>query len=120
MAGAAAEDLSFIGRGAGRHSVWACRSYGNSGCHVQRLAIAWAMLCMMVAGLASAADRPVKIVAFGDSLTAGFQLPASAAFPAQLQRVLKAKGTTVEIANAGVSGDTTTGGLARLDWSVPE
>jgi acyl-CoA thioesterase-1 len=74
----------------------------------------------MFAGMASAAERPVKIVAFGDSLTAGFQLPASSAFPAQLERALKAKGVTVEIANAGVSGDTTAGGLARLDWSVPE
>jgi acyl-CoA thioesterase-1 len=70
--------------------------------------------------MAGAAERPVKIVALGDSLTAGFQLPASAAFPVQLQRALKAKGIAVEIANAGVSGDTVAGGLARLDWSVPD
>ncbi|MBE7246509.1 MAG: arylesterase [Actinomycetospora chiangmaiensis] len=67
-----------------------------------------------------AAPRPVKLVAFGDSLTAGYRLPADAAFPAVLQRMLKAKGRDVEIANAGVSGDTTTGGLDRLDWSVPD
>jgi len=59
-------------------------------------------------------------VAFGDSLTAGYQLPADAAFPVQLERALKAKGLAVEIANAGVSGDTSTGGLSRLDWSVPD
>jgi acyl-CoA thioesterase-1 len=53
-------------------------------------------------------------------LSAGYQLPASAAFPAQLEKALKAKGVAVEIANAGVSGDTASGGLARLDWSVPE
>ena len=68
----------------------------------------------------SAAERIIKVVALGDSLTAGFQLPASTAFPVQLERALKAKGLAVEVANAGVSGDTTTGGLARLDWSVPE
>ena len=59
-------------------------------------------------------------MALGDSLTAGYQLPASAAFPAQLEQALKAKGLAVEVANAGVSGDTSSGGLARLDWSVPD
>jgi acyl-CoA thioesterase-1 len=63
-------------------------------------------------------DRPVKIVALGDSLTAGYGLSASEAFPAKLQRALKAKGIDVEIVNAGVSGDTATGGLERLDWAV--
>jgi len=69
---------------------------------------------------AGAADPAVKIVAFGDSLTAGFNLPASAAFPAKLEERLRAKGYAVEVVNAGVSGDTASGGLARLDWSVPE
>ena len=68
----------------------------------------------------AAADRPVTIVALGDSLTAGLGLPASAAFPAKLAAALTAKGHAVEIVNAGVSGDTASGGLARLDWSVPE
>ena len=72
------------------------------------------------AGAAGAADRPVKIVALGDSLTAGYQLSASEAFPARLEKALRAKGLNVEIANAGVSGDTASGGLARLDWSVPD
>ncbi len=74
-------------------------------------------------GLASpamSAEGPVRIVALGDSLTAGFGLPADAAFPVRLQKALAAKGEAVEIANAGVSGDTTSGGLARLDWSVPD
>ncbi len=66
------------------------------------------------------AERPVALVAFGDSLTAGYRLPASAAFPAVLERALRAKGRAVTVANAGVSGDTTTGGLDRLDWSVPD
>jgi acyl-CoA thioesterase-1 len=66
------------------------------------------------------AAEPVKIVALGDSLTAGFGLAREAAFPARLEAALRAKGFAVEIANAGVSGDTPSGGLARLDWSVPE
>jgi len=74
----------------------------------------------MTGGMAASAEKPVKIVVLGDSLVAGYQIAASAAFPAQLERALRAKGLAVEVANAGVSGDTTTGGLARLDWSVPE
>jgi acyl-CoA thioesterase-1 len=73
----------------------------------------------MLADPASAAERTVKIVALGDSLTAGYQLQGTAAFPVQLERALNAKGLAVEVANAGVSGDTSSGGLARLDWSVP-
>jgi acyl-CoA thioesterase I len=71
-------------------------------------------------GVVRAADRPVRIVALGDSLTAGFNLPGSAAFPAKLEKALKQKGVAVEIANAGVSGDTASGGLGRVDWSVPD
>lgn len=74
-----------------------------------------------VAFFASVAHaRTIQIVALGDSLTAGFGLPDSAAFPNVLQRRLKEKGFDVTVGNAGVSGDTTTGGLARLDWSTPE
>jgi acyl-CoA thioesterase I len=64
--------------------------------------------------------RTLNIVAFGDSLTAGYQLPPNEAFPAQLESIAKAKGLDVAIANAGVSGDTTADGLARLDWSIPD
>jgi len=67
-----------------------------------------------------AADAPIRIVALGDSLTAGFGLPGEATFPVRLEAALRAKGVAVEISNAGVSGDTSSGGLARLDWSVPE
>jgi len=75
--------------------------------------------CLMAVA-APAADRPLKIVALGDSLSAGYGLPASAAFPARLERALRAKGLKVSVNNAGVSGDTASDGLARLDWSVPE
>jgi acyl-CoA thioesterase-1 len=71
-------------------------------------------------GGVQAADRPVRIVVLGDSLSAGFGLSAADALPWKLQRALTAKGLAVEIQNAGVSGDTTAGGLARLDWSVPD
>ena len=62
----------------------------------------------------------MKIVVLGDSLSAGYGLAVDAAFPAKLAQALKAKGITVEVTNAGVSGDTATGGLGRLNWSVPE
>jgi acyl-CoA thioesterase I len=75
---------------------------------------------LLAAPATQAADRPVRIVALGDSLTAGYGLAANEAFPVKLQRALAAKGLATDIANAGVSGDTTSGGLARLDWSVPD
>lgn len=56
----------------------------------------------------------------GDSLSAGYGLPGQAAFPARLAEALKAKGIAATVANAGVSGDTASGGRDRLDWSVPE
>jgi acyl-CoA thioesterase-1 len=77
------------------------------------------MLSLASLSLARAED-PVRIVALGDSLTAGYGLPASAAFPVRLQKALAGKGVAVEISNAGVSGDTMSDGLSRLDWSVPE
>ncbi|WP_245442918.1 arylesterase [Methylobacterium terrae] len=64
--------------------------------------------------------RHLNLVALGDSLTAGYGLPAAAAFPVQLEAALRARGHAVTVANAGVSGDTATGGLDRVDWSVPD
>lgn len=64
------------------------------------------------------AGTTTNILAFGDSLTAGFGVAPSDSFPAQLAARLKADGYDVEIDNAGVSGDTTSGGLARLDWAL--
>ncbi len=76
--------------------------------------IIWAMTS------AISTAQPIKIVGLGDSLMAGYQLEGGQGFPAQLQNALKQQGFDVEVADAGVSGDTTSGGLARLDWSVPE
>ncbi|NNM71041.1 arylesterase [Enterovirga aerilata] len=80
------------------------------------LALAW----LGCAPARAAPDGVIRLVALGDSLTAGYNLPQAAAFPAVLEAALKARGHKVEIANAGVSGDTATGGLERLDWSVPD
>jgi acyl-CoA thioesterase-1 len=64
--------------------------------------------------------KPVEIVGFGDSLMAGYNLPPGDGFTDKLQAALRAKGRDATVANAGVSGDTTSGGRARLDWSVPD
>jgi acyl-CoA thioesterase I len=88
-----------------------------------RLLILGVTAGMLMASPASAqapAGKPIKVVVLGDSLSAGLGLTVEAAFPARLQKALKDKGIEVDMVNAGVSGDTTSGGLARLDWSVPE
>jgi len=64
--------------------------------------------------------KPIKMVVLGDSLSAGYGLSASGAFPVRLKKALEAKGIKVDMINAGVSGDTTSGGRDRLDWSIPE
>ncbi|WP_144578218.1 arylesterase [Agrobacterium sp. DE0009] len=69
---------------------------------------------------ASAQERTLQLVGFGDSLMAGYQLPPTDSYTAQLEAALKAKGMKVTITNAGVSGDTSSGGLARAEWSVPD
>lgn len=68
----------------------------------------------------SVSARTIQIVGLGDSLMAGYQLPPGDGFPAKLEAALKARGLDVVIADAGVSGDTTSGGLSRVDWSVPD
>jgi acyl-CoA thioesterase-1 len=78
-----------------------------------------ALILALGAGTAEARD-PVKVLAFGDSLTAGFGLPPDKSFPAQLEAKLKREGRALRIVNAGVSGDTTAGGLARLDWALAD
>jgi len=85
---------------------------------VAGLHIAVIVASMAFAVVANA--RTISLVGFGDSLMAGYQLPPGDGFPEKLQAALTAKGVEVSIANAGVSGDTTAGGLARIDWSVPD
>lgn len=66
----------------------------------------------------AATGVPVRIIALGDSLTAGYGLKPGQAFPDVLQLALRSRGHAVEVVNAGISGDTTAAGLARLDWAV--
>ena len=82
--------------------------------------LAFAALALGLAPASAQGARPVRLVALGDSLTAGYGLPAQAAFPNVLEAALRARGHDVTVANAGVSGDTAGGGLERLDWSVPD
>jgi acyl-CoA thioesterase I len=107
------------------------RSYGTSAGGVERrvrmfVHILVLGVALMTAGTgfaqtqAAAEAKPIKMVVLGDSLSAGLGLSASAAFPERLQKSLKANGIAVDMINAGVSGDTSSGGRDRLDWSVPE
>ena len=86
----------------------------------RRAAIAAALACLTAAQLPARATNTTRIVALGDSLTAGYGLKSADAFPARLQAMLAAHGLPVEVINAGVSGDTTAGGLSRLDWVLAE
>ena len=82
--------------------------------------IVFAFLAALAAATPSKAREPVDLVVLGDSLVAGYELGPGEDYPAQLEAALGDAGYQVAIANAGVSGDTTSGGLARLDWSVPD
>ena len=81
--------------------------------------LAASLALFVVLGASHSRAETVHIVALGDSLTAGYRLPADQAFPAQLERALRDKGHDVKIANAGVSGDTASAGLERVSWAVP-
>jgi acyl-CoA thioesterase-1 len=86
-----------------------------------RRSVAIGVLIVLISGHQMAARaQPLTLVAFGDSLTAGYLLPQDQGFPAVLERELKARGHAVVVINGGVSGDTTADGLARLDWTIPE
>jgi acyl-CoA thioesterase-1 len=74
----------------------------------------------LAGGTAAGSAKPIKMVVLGDSLSAGYGLAGTAAFPMRLQKALEAKGIKVDMINAGVSGDTSSGGRDRLDWSIPE
>jgi acyl-CoA thioesterase-1 len=76
------------------------------------------LVFMAAAGQAHA--KPVKILALGSSLTQGYGLPPGTEFTVQLQAALKQAGVDAVVTNAGVSGDTSAGGLARLDWSLAD
>jgi len=99
-------------------------TYGVSCDYVQRKAAAITLLFALVfmaaltLGMPSRAEAATRLLALGDSLTAGYMLPGDALFPVVLERRLRAAGYDVEVINAGVSGDTSSGGLERLDWAI--
>src|SRR5262249_39467856 len=99
-----------------------CSSYEGRRARVQRFAAPVLAVVFALTGASSLAEteRTVRVVALGDSLTAGLGLPADAAFPAKLERALRAAGRDAEAVNAGVPGGTASRGLPRPDWSRPE
>jgi acyl-CoA thioesterase-1 len=88
--------------------------------HIAVLMLALMTIATPASAQAQPAAKPVKLVVLGDSLSAGLGLPGQEAFPAKLQKALQAKDIAVDMTNAGVSGDTSSGGRDRLDWSVPD
>lgn len=85
-----------------------------------RLLVQAALFAAVLASASHAAARTLRLVALGDSLTAGYGLPPGKAFPDRVEAALRAKGFDVKVINAGVSGDTAADGLARYDWAVPQ
>ena len=75
-------------------------------------------LCLLMIKFGANAQSPVRILAFGDSLIAGYGLPAQDGFTAQLQQALNDANLPAIVTNAGLSGDTTAGGLSRIEWSL--
>jgi acyl-CoA thioesterase I len=96
------------------------RSYGRHLAFYQIIAVCGALLFGAASPHLARAESPLHVVALGDSLTAGYGLAAKDGFVPQLQAALAAQGAKIEVVNAGVSGDTASDGLARLDWSAPE
>ncbi len=105
------------------------RRYGGLAKRFNAIVVLWAAIFLGVVSQsapllaqsgASASAGPIRLLVLGDSLAAGYGLAANEAFPAQLERALRAKGHNVNVINAGVSGDTSAGGRARLDWSLAD
>jgi len=86
--------------------------------HFARIVCAAALTGLLL--LQASAAAPIKILAFGTSLTQGYGLPPGTEFTAVLQATLKAQGTDAKLINAGVSGDTSADGVSRLDWSLAD
>ncbi len=106
------------GLGAFKHSLWFLTRKAG-------LAPSIVMMFFFTSLWQTAMVQPVlaqsfNLVAFGDSLTAGLGVGARDSFPAQLEASLRAKGYQIDVLNAGVSGDTTSAGLARLDWAISD
>lgn len=109
-----------------RWAVSTCSGYGGWRRLINPVAVRLVLLLSLVPILALAdpvalaTAKPLKLLVFGDSLVAGYGLPQADAFPVQLERALAAEGLPVSVVNGGVSGETTTGGRARLAWTLGE
>jgi acyl-CoA thioesterase-1 len=108
------EDNAMSGHGGVRR----LRAYGLIARLVNATLVVAAVLLLAAAPSALAQDARPRLLVLGDSLAAGYGLPADQAFPTRLQAWLKGAGTDVDVINAGVSGDTSAGGLARIDWAL--
>lgn len=95
----------------------AASGYGRRRAIVNACAIA---IAAAGAAAPAAAAGPARLLVLGDSLTAGYGLPQAEAFPTRLQQALTRAGLAAEVINGGVSGDTSAGGLARLDWMIAD
>ena len=93
------------------------RAYGLPAVCVNAMAAVALLLWLSVA---QAGTQPIRILAFGASITAGYGLDVADSLPAQLEAALRAHGVDATVINGGVSGDTSAGGLARLDWSLAD
>ena len=95
----------------------------RAGGRAARVAGAWLAACLVLAagGVGARSDAgELRILMLGDSLTAGYGLASRDALPARLEAALRGRGLDVRVIDAGVSGDTTAGGLARLDWALAD
>lgn len=102
--------------GTGHESGRNLPAYGPS----RRLFNVALLLLLMLAGAAAARAETARLLLFGDSLTAGYGLPVAQGFPARLEAALRAEGVDVQVINGGVSGDTSAGGLERIDWALAD
>jgi acyl-CoA thioesterase-1 len=87
---------------------------------IATLALGAACAAILTSAPPTRAANPPTVAVLGDSLTSGYGLPQNQAFPARLEAALKAKGLDVRVINAGVSGDTSAGGLSRVDWTMAD
>lgn len=108
-------ELSVTDRSAPRQ-----RKFRKRALRLKAILLHFLVMSAIFLGPASAQQSAVQLVGFGDSLMAGYELAPSESYTAQLETALKATGKDVVVTNAGVSGDTTSGGLSRVDWSVPD
>lgn len=108
-----------LGKQPARLPVCLC-AYGTKMAQIKLWLSIAVLFCAAATFAGAARAETIKLVALGDSLSAGYELPAGQGFPEQLEAALRERGMDVTIVNAGVSGDTSSGALSRLDWAVPD